>query len=193
MSTHLVSFFATVLFLFAGTFSPDKANNNHLAVGSLNCHQITTSTSDKKELTQDGRTPASDYPSNGAISDPIEIDWQVLINIDYELRYFKELDMEMYDPVFSKAVEALDGKEVIIEGYIIPFEVEEELLTLSLNPYASCFFCGNASPASVISLYLKEKGQRYKTDDFKKFRGTLYLNYDDPNEFYYILRDAEEV
>ena len=114
------------------------------------------------------------------------------MDINYELRYFKELDMEIYAPVFSEAVKALDGKEVILEGFVLVFDEEPDLLSLSANPYASCFFCGKASPASVISMYLKKKRKRYKMDDFKKFRGTLHLNHDDPNEFYYILRNATE-
>lgn len=126
------------------------------------------------------------------LAEPIEIDWRVLLNIEYKLKYFKELDMKMYAPVFSEAVTALHGKEVIIEGFVIPFDEEAEVLSLSFNPYASCFFCGKASPASIISMYLKNKRKRYKMDDFKKFKGTLYLNHDDPNEFYYILREAEE-
>ena len=43
-----------------------------------------------------------------------------------------------------------------------------------------------------MTMYFKEKGSRYKMDDFKKFKGILHLNQDDPNEFYYILKDAEE-
>lgn len=133
------------------------------------------------------------YSSNSLpLSAPIEVDWRVLMDIRYKLRYFEELDMKIYSPVFSEAAEALDGKEVIIEGFVIPFDEEEESLSLSFNSYASCFFCGKASPASVISMYLKNQGKRYKMDDFLKFRGTLYLNQDDPNEFYYILRDARE-
>jgi hypothetical protein len=124
---------------------------------------------------------------------PIEIEWKVLMAIEYKLKYFEALETEMYAPVFSKAVEKLHEQEVIIKGYIIPFDAKGELLALSYYPYASCFFCGKASPASVISLYLKNKRKRYHTDDFIKFRGTLFLNYDDPNEFYYILRGAEEI
>ena len=143
--------------------------------------------------TQDFLAQLVNHPAiQHSISDPIEVDWQVLMDIKYRLRYFTEIDMEMFAPVFSKAVNALHGQEIIIEGYIIPIDEEEELLSLSFNPYAACFFCGKGSPASVISMYLKDKGKRYKIDDFKKFRGTLYLNNDDPNEFYYILRNAEE-
>ncbi len=125
-------------------------------------------------------------------TEPIDVSWAVLMDIEYKLRYFSELDMEIYAPVFPRAVKALDGKEVAIEGYVIPFDEEGELLSLSYNPYASCFFCGKASPASVMSMYLQKKRKRYKVDDFKKFRGTLHLNRDDPNEFYYILRNARE-
>ncbi len=132
------------------------------------------------------------YPATPLPSEPIEVDWRVLINIEYKLKYFEDLDMEMYSPVFTEAVKELHGKEVVIKGYVIPFDEEEDLLSLSFNPYANCFFCGKASPASVISMYLKDSRKRYKMDDFKKFRGTLYLNHNDPNEFYYILREAEE-
>ena len=123
---------------------------------------------------------------------PKELEWKVLMDIQYKLRYFKELDMEVYAPVFSKEAEELHGKEVSIEGFVIPFDENGEILSLSFNPYASCFFCGKASPASIISLHLKDKGKRYKIDDFKRFSGTLHLNYDDPNEFYYILKEAKE-
>jgi hypothetical protein len=127
--------------------------------------------------------------------EPEEIKWNLLTDIEYELKFMPSMDTEMYVPIFTQAVKMLDGKEVIIEGYVIPFDMdeEEEILSLSANPYAACFFCGKASPASVMSLYLKEKRKRYYTDDFKKFKGTLHLNYDDPYEFYYILKDAEEI
>lgn len=127
-----------------------------------------------------------------SLSKPVKVDWKVLMDIQYRLQYFAEIDMEMYAPVFTKAVEALHEKQVIIEGFVIPFDEEGELLALSYNPYASCFFCGKASPASVVSMYLKDKRKRYKVDDFKKFSGILHLNQDNPDEFYYILRDVVE-
>ena len=125
-------------------------------------------------------------------SKPIVIDWELLQDIEYQLKYYEALSMEIYSPVFTKALEAIDGKEVIIEGFVIPFEESGDLLALSANPFASCFFCGKASPASVISMYTKKK-KRYKMDDFRKFRGVLKLNYDDPEEYYYILSKADPI
>ena len=124
------------------------------------------------------------------LQEPIQIDWELLVDINYRLRYFNKINMEMYAPVFSDAIKKLNGKEVIIEGFVFPFDEEGDLLSLSRNPYASCFFCGKASPASVMSMYLKKDNKRYKIDDFKKFRGTLQLNQNDTDEFYYIMKNA---
>ena len=127
------------------------------------------------------------------IKEPVDLEWYTLMNIQYQLKYFAQIDMEMYAPVFPDSVLMLDGKEVIIEGFVIPFEEDGAHVSLSFNPYASCFFCGKASPASVLSMYLKNKKARYAIDAFKKFKGKLRLNHDDPDEFYYILEDAKEV
>jgi hypothetical protein len=66
-------------------------------------------------------------------------------------------------------------------------------LALSANPYASCYFCGGGSPASIITVKLKKKYTGYDVDDFKQFRGKLRLNATDINEFYYVLELSEEV
>ncbi len=125
-------------------------------------------------------------------SEPIEIEWKTLMDIEYRLEFNGQVGMEIYVPVFSKAVQRLHEKEVVIKGYVIPLDEEQEFLALSYNPFASCFFCGKGSPASVISMYLKDKGKRYKVDAVARFRGTLHLNWDDPEEFYYIFRDVVE-
>ncbi len=125
--------------------------------------------------------------TNGA--KPIEIDWKFLQNIQYRLKYFQKIEMESFSPVFSQALKEMDGKKVIIEGYIIPIDAEGEFLALSANSFSSCFFCGNAGPSSVMSLYLKKK-KYFKTDTYKKFQGILTLNYNNPEEFYYILKEV---
>jgi len=135
---------------------------------------------------------SSDY-NNIEDEEPIIVMWEDLIDINYETRFFKDLEMEVSAPIFGMKQKALDGKEIMITGFVIPFDENTEYLSLSANPYASCFFCGNASPASVISMYMKQGGKRYMIDDFKTFKGTLHLNYDDPNEFIYLLKNAEEV
>ena len=143
------------------------------------------------ETTENQANSELDKPSSP--SEPIKLEWYYLDDIQYKLRYFQDLDFEAYAPVFGETLKSLNGEQVIIEGFVIPLFEDKEPLALSANPYASCFFCGQASPASVMSMYMKNKGTTYKADDYKTFKGKLYLNYDDPNEFYYILKDAVEI
>lgn len=123
---------------------------------------------------------------------PIKVTWQTLIGIEYTLKYFEEIEMEMYAPVFPDDLKKLDGKLIEVEGFVIPFEETGQEIALSANPFASCFFCGKASPASVMSVKFAKKGEVYKMDEYLKFTGRLRLNYGDPKEFYYILEEAKE-
>ena len=120
---------------------------------------------------------------------PLTVNWKLLMNIEFKLEYYEAYEIEIETPIFTDAVKAIDGKEVIIKGYVIPIDEGGKIIVLSANPYSSCFFCGNASPASIMSMNLKQK-QRFKMDASIKFQGILKLNYDDPEEFYYILEDA---
>jgi hypothetical protein len=126
-------------------------------------------------------------------NDPVKITWDKLVAIRYEYKYEDELNKKVYQPIFTSDVKALDGKMIEIEGFVIPIEEGGESIVLSMNPYASCFFCGQASPASVMTIYLKGKKRDYVLDDYIYFQGRLELNYTDPNDFYYILHDAEEI
>lgn len=128
-----------------------------------------------------------------ASTSPMTLDWEVLMNILYQKKYYPELDMSIFAPVFGQQQEQLNGSPVVIEGFIIPIDEEEGLWALSAYPIASCFFCGQASPASVISIYLNGQPNRgqYKTGDKVLLRGTLRLNYDDPAELYYLVKEAE--
>ena len=123
---------------------------------------------------------------------PIKVSWQTLTRIEYVLKYYEDIGMEMYAPVFHDNLKKLDGRLVEVEGFVIPFEETGAEIALSANPFASCFFCGKASPASVMSLKLAKTGKKYKMDEYLKFTGRLRLNYGDPMEFYYVLEGAKE-
>ncbi len=124
------------------------------------------------------------------VKEPITLKWDILMDIEYRLKYFEKIQGNAFSPIFTEKIKKLNGKEVVIKGFVIPFDEEGELLALSYNPYSSCFFCGKASPASVLSMYMQDKDILYKLDDFKKFKGTLILNHDDPDQFYYILKNV---
>lgn len=119
-----------------------------------------------------------------------KITWKTLEGIGYTEKYVAKLDEKFKFPVFTNNLKSLDGKSVEVQGYLIPFDPTGKEIALSANPYASCFFCGKAGPASIMILKMKVPNKKIKTDMYKSVRGTLKLNYNDPEEFYYILDQA---
>jgi len=121
------------------------------------------------------------------------IDWKLLAKVDFVDQYFQEYEAWYLVPDFSEEVKALDGKQVLIKGYVIPLDVDGGLYALSAYPFSACFFCGGAGPESVMSLKFKEKPSRFDTDDFLNFTGILKLNSDNVEDFNYILENCEVV
>jgi hypothetical protein len=121
------------------------------------------------------------------------LSWSKLENIDFTEKYVKEVEGYMLFPKFPDYLKKLDGKQVTVEGYVVPVDKSGASIALSANPYAACFFCGKAGPASVMTVKLKTKNTKYKIDDYIKFTGILRLNDNDIKEFYYILEQAVEI
>jgi len=115
--------------------------------------------------------------------------WKTLAKVDYG----KSEDEygEIYVPIFGENIRALEGKEVSLPGYIIPFEGlfnPDEVIVSSL-PIASCFFCGSGGPETVAKAYLKED-LKY-TSKLVKVTGILTLNDSDANDLMFTLKDAQ--
>lgn len=123
---------------------------------------------------------------------PGKLTWAMLGDVSYELRFSKELQLDINYPVFGRNALKLKGKEFYITGYMIPLNIKAGLYAISKNMYASCFFCGQAGVESVISLKFKTKPRRYKTDEYITIKGTMELNETNVNDFIYILRNTEE-
>ena len=74
---------------------------------------------------------------------------------------------------------------------MIPVDIDANYYVLSANPFASCFFCGQAGPESVVSIKFKGVNRRFNTDDRVTIKGKFRLNATDINELNYILDQAE--
>jgi len=121
------------------------------------------------------------------------IDWDLLAKVEWSEKYSEEYDEAFWYPEFSKEVLAMNSQAVSIKGYVIPVDVETGYFVLSANPFASCFFCGQAGPETILELQMKAGGRKFKTDDVVTFKGVLRLNYDDLMHCNYILEEAEVV
>lgn len=125
----------------------------------------------------------------------IILSWTDLAIPDYRLEYSDEAESEVMIPVFSPLVQYLNGRRIMIKGYVFPFEEsgEETYYVLSQYPFSQCFFCGAAGPESVMDLLPKNKFPRLKMDDNLAFRGRLRLNDSDFLYLNYMLEEAEAV
>ena len=125
--------------------------------------------------------------------EPIPITWKMLSDVTFFEEFNKEYDFNVMVPKYGKTVKDLEGKLVEITGYAIPLEeigMDQDILVLSANTYASCFFCGKAGPESIMDIKPKKKIKGIKVDKKLRFRGRLVLNERDLTKLYYILKDA---
>ncbi len=119
------------------------------------------------------------------------LDWLALMDITLEKQINSEFGTSYDKATFGDWVQRLDSQEVFITGYMIPLDAMGFSYALSRNPNASCFFCGNAGPETVIQLWFSKEGiRRYKTDEYLKFKGKLKLNKTNDMGFIYELLEA---
>ncbi len=114
--------------------------------------------------------------------------WKTLTEVTYEIT--KDEYGDVYLPVFSKEILGVEGQEVEIDGYIIPFEgmFKPTQLIISSLPISECFFCGSGGPETVMEVTMKEQ-IKYTTKRIR-IRGKLVLNKKDPDQLMYILKDG---
>ncbi|MGB0177397.1 MAG: DUF3299 domain-containing protein [Owenweeksia sp.] len=121
------------------------------------------------------------------------IDWKFLSKVTFKDQYYPDLEAWYVKPVFPESIQKVDGKRIIIKGYIIPLDVQGGVYALSAYPFSACFFCGGAGPESVMSLQFEEPPRKFSTDDVVTLSGFLKLNDSDVDDFSYILQKAEEI
>jgi hypothetical protein len=122
---------------------------------------------------------------------PIKITWENLRDVTFKKKWNASENMFVLEPQFGSKVNGLKGKEIALTGYMIPVDVDANYYVLSANPFASCFFCGQAGPESVVSVKFKKVSKRFNTDDRVTVTGIFTLNTDDINELNYIIEKAE--
>lgn len=122
------------------------------------------------------------------------ITWDQLTDVKFSKKYDANLGIELLSASFGESVKALDGKEIIIKGYIIPLDPLGTQYVISRNPMASCFFCGGSGPETVAELRLHPKSiRRYATDELLSFKGILKLNESNSASLNYVILNAERL
>jgi hypothetical protein len=112
-----------------------------------------------------------------------------LYDIKFEIA--KDKLGEYEKPIFSQAAKSLNGKVIILPGYMVPFEsgTKGNKFILTSLPLNACFFCGVGGPETVIEVYLKESISY--TEKPIELKGILRPNDQNPDKLIYILEQAE--
>ena len=134
------------------------------------------------------------FQSGYAQSNDVPNGWKAFAKVKFEPRPMEGFEQLMLVPQFDERITALEGKQVELKGFVMPFDYgDRPLVILSKYPYSSCFFCGAAGPESVAEVYFKDKPKDFEGDEQITIVGKLRLNVEDVQKMNFILEDSKVV
>ena len=117
--------------------------------------------------------------------------WAIFAKTKFEAKYSEKSAEYFLFPVFSPDLKALVGKEINLEGYYLPIDIEgNAYVILSKYPYSQCFFCGGAGPETIAEVLFKVKPGKFEMDQFLRIKGKLKLNEADIEHGNFIVEEA---
>lgn len=119
--------------------------------------------------------------------------WAIFEKIPFESRYVESEQASFYLPQLTPEVKRLEGKKVKVTGYYLPVDYSKEAIVVSRYPMATCFFCGEAGPESVMLVYPAGPLSGLRIDEKVTFEGILELNDSDIYQLSFILREARRL
>lgn len=119
--------------------------------------------------------------------------WNVLAKVKTVQQKDKSSKHTIAVPVFAPDLLLLNGKAIVLQGYMIPLQElrKQNYFVLSRYPFSLCYFCGAAGVETVIEVNSRE--QIKFTEDKITMQGILKLNANNPEQLLYILEKAELV
>lgn len=118
------------------------------------------------------------------------LNWKLLGMIKFVKKADKEYGEIMY-PQVSPLLKQKATKRIAISGFIIP--IDNTTYALSKNVFASCFFCGQAGPETIMGIKFKGATPKLKTDQYVTLVGTFRINENDVEDWIYHIENAEIV
>lgn len=121
--------------------------------------------------------------------------WKTLQKVKIKAKLDKVYNEVVYYPKFNKRIRSLEGKVILLKGYLTPANIDNERTILSMiSPNRFWGTCGGANlPVIETSVRLNTKNHVKDIDGIVTVKGILRLNEDDNFELFYILDDAEIV
>jgi len=117
--------------------------------------------------------------------------WALFAKTKFDAKYNDKAGEYFLYPTFAPELKSLVGKEVDLEGYYLPIDVEgDAYIILSKFPFSQCFFCGGAGPESIAEVFFKVKPEKFEADQYIRVKGRLKLNEGDIEHGNFILEEA---
>lgn len=117
--------------------------------------------------------------------------WNLFAKTKFEPKFDEKLGEYLFHPTFPDDIKKLEGKEVTLEGFYVPFAPDDDdYIIVSKYPMSQCFFCGGGGPESVAEINFIKEPEKFQVDDLITVRGKLKLNSDDLDHINFILTDA---
>jgi hypothetical protein len=117
--------------------------------------------------------------------------WATFAKTKFDAKYSEKAQEYFLFPVFPEELKNLVGKEISMEGYYLPIDVEgNAYIILSKFPFSQCFFCGGAGPESIAEIYFKIKQTKFEPDQYIRIKGKLKLNEADIEHGNFIVEEA---
>ena len=116
------------------------------------------------------------------------LSWKLLGQIKYVKKPSKDYPEGVMFPVINPTLKSKSKKQIVMSGFIIP--IDNKNYALSKNVFASCFFCGQAGPETIMGIKFKNPNMKLKTDQYVTLQGTFRYNDDDVNDWIYHIENA---
>lgn len=130
--------------------------------------------------------PVKNYTVNPAFADTLN--WKLLGQIKYLKKPSKDYPEGVMFPVINPTLKAKNNKTIYMTGFIVP--IDNKNYALSKNVFASCFFCGQAGPETIMGIKFKNPATKLKTDQYVTLQGTFRYNDDDVDDWIYHIENA---
>lgn len=123
---------------------------------------------------------------NTAVSDTLS--WKLLGQIKYVKKPSADYPEGVMFPIVNPTLKAKNKKTIVMSGFIIP--IDNKNYALSKNVFASCFFCGQAGPETIMGIKFKNPNIKLKTDQYVTLTGTFRYNDNDVDDWIYHVENA---
>jgi len=124
-----------------------------------------------------------------------KVSWDQLADVTWTETYIDSLGYNQIEGTYGEEVKRLNGQEITISGYVIPLDAMGLSYALSQTSFASCFFCGQAGPETVMDLNVTPRSvapSRQK-EVLLTFTGKLIIRESNDTGLHYTLDLAKEV